>query len=60
MDFQKVYLCFNLLLQHRVGLEIPTIEVRFEHLNVEADVYVGRRALPTMFNFSLNILEVIK
>ncbi|XP_008445146.1 pleiotropic drug resistance protein 1-like [Cucumis melo] len=41
----------------RVGLEIPTIEVRFEHLNVEAEVYVGRRALPTMFNFSLNILE---
>ncbi|XP_022997377.1 pleiotropic drug resistance protein 1-like [Cucurbita maxima] len=41
----------------RVGLEIPTIEVRFEHLNVEAEVYVGRRALPTMFNFSLNIFE---
>lgn len=48
------------IFKHRVGLDIPTIEVRFEHLNVEAGVYVGRRALPTMLNFSLNMLEVIK
>ncbi|XWS16998.1 hypothetical protein CRYUN_Cryun33cG0029800 [Craigia yunnanensis] len=41
----------------RVGLDMPTIEVRFEHLNVEAEAYVGSRALPTMFNFSVNILE---
>ncbi|KAK8660968.1 hypothetical protein V6N13_051872 [Hibiscus sabdariffa] len=41
----------------RVGLDMPTIEVRFEHLNVEAQAYVGSRALPTMFNFSVNILE---
>ncbi|XVE63542.1 hypothetical protein DITRI_Ditri07aG0028300 [Diplodiscus trichospermus] len=41
----------------RVGLDMPTIEVRFEHLNVEAEAYVGSRALPTMFNFSANILE---
>ncbi|KAI9106703.1 hypothetical protein K1719_022231 [Acacia pycnantha] len=41
----------------RVGLEIPTIEVRFEHINVEAEVYVGSRALPTMFNFFVNVLE---
>ncbi|XP_050366553.1 pleiotropic drug resistance protein 1-like [Argentina anserina] len=41
----------------RVGLEFPTIEVRFEHLNVEAEAYVGGRALPTIFNFSANILE---
>ncbi|KAF3447187.1 hypothetical protein FNV43_RR12367 [Rhamnella rubrinervis] len=41
----------------RVGLDIPTIEVRFEHLNVEAEAYVGGRALPTIFNFSVNILE---
>ncbi|KAK7283061.1 hypothetical protein RIF29_12307 [Crotalaria pallida] len=41
----------------RVGLEIPTIEVRFEHLNVEAEAHVGGRALPTNFNFCINLLE---
>ncbi|KAK6119519.1 hypothetical protein DH2020_046741 [Rehmannia glutinosa] len=43
----------------RVGLDLPTIEVRFEHLNVDADAYVGGRALPTVFNFTVNILEGI-
>ncbi|KAJ7966134.1 Pleiotropic drug resistance ABC transporter [Quillaja saponaria] len=42
---------------HRVGLDIPTIEVRFEHLNIEAEAHVGGRALPTMFNFSINMFE---
>ncbi|KAK9027297.1 hypothetical protein V6N11_067135 [Hibiscus sabdariffa] len=41
----------------RVGLEMPTIEVRFEHLNVEAEAYIGSRALPTLFNFSVNFVE---
>ncbi|XP_014502148.1 ABC transporter G family member 39 [Vigna radiata var. radiata] len=41
----------------RVGLEIPTIEVRFEHLNVEAEAHVGSRALPTIFNFCIDLLE---
>ncbi|KAK7817954.1 pleiotropic drug resistance protein 1 [Quercus suber] len=41
----------------RVGLDMPTIEVRFEHLDVEAEAYVGGRALPTIFNFSVNMLE---
>ncbi|KAK4490942.1 hypothetical protein RD792_001662 [Penstemon davidsonii] len=41
----------------RVGLDFPTIEVRFEHLNVDAEAYVGGRALPTVFNFTVNILE---
>ncbi|KAG8643746.1 pleiotropic drug resistance protein 1 [Manihot esculenta] len=41
----------------RVGIEIPTIEVRFEHLNVEADAFVGSRALPSFINFSVNMLE---
>ncbi|WCJ30204.1 ABC transporter G family member 39 [Euphorbia peplus] len=43
----------------RVGLVMPTIEVRFEHLNVDAEAYVGSRALPTIFNFSANLLEGI-
>uniref|UniRef100_A0A7N0U871 ABC transporter domain-containing protein n=1 Tax=Kalanchoe fedtschenkoi TaxID=63787 RepID=A0A7N0U871_KALFE len=41
----------------RVGIDIPTIEVRFDHLSVEAGAYVGGRALPTIFNFIVNILE---
>ncbi|XVF88175.1 hypothetical protein PTKIN_Ptkin19aG0029300 [Pterospermum kingtungense] len=41
----------------RVGIELPTIEVRFEHINVEAEAYEGNRALPTMFNFAVNMFE---
>ncbi|KAE8730781.1 Pleiotropic drug resistance protein 3 [Hibiscus syriacus] len=41
----------------RVGLDMPTIEVQFEHLSVEAEAYVGSRALPTIFNFTANVLE---
>ncbi|KAJ7531928.1 hypothetical protein O6H91_14G065000 [Diphasiastrum complanatum] len=41
----------------QVGIDLPKIEVRFEHLNVNADIYVGRRALPTLTNFTINILE---
>ncbi|KAG7997946.1 hypothetical protein I3843_01G233600 [Carya illinoinensis] len=41
----------------RVGIQLPTIEVRFENLNVEAEAYVGSRALPTFFNFHVNIIE---
>jgi hypothetical protein len=47
-----------LKLKLRVGLDIPTVEVRFEHLNVGAEVYVGSRALPTICNFVVNMLEV--
>ncbi|RQO87901.1 hypothetical protein POPTR_003G057250v4 [Populus trichocarpa] len=42
---------------YRVGIEIPTVEVRFEHLNVETEVYLGSRALPTIFNSFANIVE---
>eukprot|EP00250_Pteridium_aquilinum_P014948 c22298_g1_i1 orf=828-5267(+) len=41
----------------RVGIELPRIEIRFENLNIEADAYVGSRALPTLWNFTLNIIE---
>ncbi|KAG6516766.1 pleiotropic drug resistance protein 2-like [Zingiber officinale] len=43
----------------RVGLELPKIEVRYENISVEADVHVGSRALPTLWNFTMNILEDI-
>ncbi|KAJ8530723.1 hypothetical protein K7X08_023604 [Anisodus acutangulus] len=41
----------------RVGIDFPSIEVRFEHLNIEADAYVGSRALPTFTNFISNFIE---
>ncbi|KAF7145015.1 hypothetical protein RHSIM_Rhsim04G0112800 [Rhododendron simsii] len=41
----------------RVGLNLPTIEVRFKKLSVGAENYVGSRALPTILNFTINMLE---
>lgn len=42
----------------RVGIDLPTIEVRFENLSIEAEARAGTRALPTFTNFIVNILEV--
>lgn len=33
------------------------MEVRFEHLTIEADCYIGSRALPTLLNSAENIAE---
>ncbi|KAI3737603.1 hypothetical protein L2E82_27611 [Cichorium intybus] len=41
----------------RVGIDLPTIEVKFEHLTVEADVNTGSRALPSFINFHIDIFE---
>ncbi|PON89426.1 ABC transporter-like [Trema orientale] len=41
----------------RVGVDLPTVEVRFEHVNVEAEAYVGSRDLPSLINFFSNILK---
>ncbi|XP_022777146.1 pleiotropic drug resistance protein 1-like [Durio zibethinus] len=54
----------SFLLKHRqrldrVGIEIPTLEVRFEHLRVDAEAYIGSRALPSFFSFFINKLESI-
>ncbi|KAF9594978.1 hypothetical protein IFM89_035751 [Coptis chinensis] len=43
----------------RVGISIPKIEVRFEHLSIEGDVYVGNRAIPTLYNSTLNAIEMV-
>jgi hypothetical protein len=37
---------------------MPTIEVRFEHLNAEAEVRVGSSGLPTIVNSVINTVEV--
>ncbi|GJN19304.1 hypothetical protein PR202_gb06566 [Eleusine coracana subsp. coracana] len=36
----------------RVGIDNPTIEVRFENLNIDAEAYVGNRGIPTFTNSS--------
>ncbi|XP_029129133.1 ABC transporter G family member 29 isoform X3 [Cajanus cajan] len=41
----------------KVGIRLPTVEVRYQNLSVEADSYIGSRALPTLPNVSLNIAE---
>ncbi|KAK4492092.1 hypothetical protein RD792_002889 [Penstemon davidsonii] len=41
----------------RVGLEIPKVEVRFENLQITANVQLGSRALPTLVNYSRNMIE---
>ncbi|GMP88566.1 hypothetical protein CsSME_00040508 [Camellia sinensis var. sinensis] len=41
---------------HRVGIEIPKIEVRFSNLSVAGDAYVGSRAHPTLLNSTMNAM----
>ncbi|KAJ3670859.1 hypothetical protein LUZ60_008285 [Juncus effusus] len=43
----------------RVGIDLPTIEVRFENLNIEAEAYVGNRGLPSFFNAIINTIESV-
>jgi len=43
----------------RVGIKLPTIEVRFEDVHIDATCYVGSRALPTLFNTAQIFLEGI-
>lgn len=42
----------------RVGIHASHVEVRFQDLNVETDVFVGSRALPSVSNAFLNYLQV--
>ncbi|KAF9690091.1 hypothetical protein SADUNF_Sadunf01G0159800 [Salix dunnii] len=41
----------------KVGIRLPTIEVRFDHLTIEADCHIGSRALPTLPNAARNMIE---
>lgn len=43
----------------RVGIDVPTIEVRYENLDIQAETYVGNRGLPTILNSAINILEAL-
>jgi hypothetical protein len=42
----------------RVGIELPSIEVRYEGLSIEVDAIVGSSALPTLWNVTANFLQV--
>ncbi|KAF3450693.1 hypothetical protein FNV43_RR06782 [Rhamnella rubrinervis] len=41
----------------RVKMPLPSVEVRFEELGIEANCYVGNRALPTLLNSARNLAE---
>ncbi|KAI3862926.1 hypothetical protein MKX03_011415 [Papaver bracteatum] len=41
----------------RVNVQLPTVEVRYENVTVEAKCYIGNRALPTLLNTARNIVE---
>ncbi|GAA0153723.1 ATP-binding cassette [Lithospermum erythrorhizon] len=43
----------------QAGIEVPSIEVRFENVNISANVQIGSRALPTLINYTRDILEGI-
>ncbi|KAI3671593.1 hypothetical protein L1987_87332 [Smallanthus sonchifolius] len=43
----------------KVGISLPTVEVRFQNLKIEADCYIGDRALPTLPNATRNLLELL-
>lgn len=41
----------------KVGIELPTVEVRFENFTIDAKCHVGGRALPTLWNVVRNFVE---
>lgn len=41
----------------RVGIKLPTVEVRYENLSVEADCQIGNRAIPSLPNVTRNLIE---
>ena len=45
---------------NRVGIDVPTIEVRYENLNIDAEAHVGNRGLPTVLNSTMNMIEVLQ
>lgn len=40
-------------------MSVPSVEVRFENLNVSANIQIGSRALPTLLNYTRDGFEVI-
>ncbi|WVY92651.1 hypothetical protein V8G54_031739 [Vigna mungo] len=42
---------------NKVGLDVPSIEVRYRNLTIGADVQIGSRALPTLINHTRDVFE---
>ncbi|KAL9320039.1 hypothetical protein ACSQ67_011878 [Phaseolus vulgaris] len=42
---------------NKVGLDVPSIEVRYRNLTIGADVQLGSRALPTLINYTRDVFE---
>ncbi|KAK1412286.1 hypothetical protein QVD17_33413 [Tagetes erecta] len=42
----------------RIGITLPTVEVRFENLTVKTNCYVGHRAIPTLTNTVRNLADM--
>lgn len=47
----------HVVIDFRVRIKLPTVEVRFQNLAVEADCHIGTRALPSLPNVARNIAE---
>ncbi|KAK2363926.1 pleiotropic drug resistance protein [Trifolium repens] len=56
IDNEKLLLKFRDRV-NRVGIKMPTIEVRFEHMKIKAEVHIGKRASPTLTNYVLDMVE---
>ncbi|CAN0919518.1 Pleiotropic drug resistance protein 1 [Linum grandiflorum] len=57
-DVQHEHQNFLMRLKHRItraGIEIPSVEVRFEDLRVEVEARRASRALPSLYNFTANL-----
>ena len=48
----------SLVLVCRAGVHLPTVMVKFKDVTVDAEVYKGNRALPTLTNSYRNFVEV--
>lgn len=53
-----LHLSHTLGVQCRVGIAPSTVEVRFQDLHIQAKVFVGARALPSVINSYRNFFEV--
>ncbi|CAH1440211.1 unnamed protein product [Lactuca virosa] len=44
---------------HRVGITLPTVEVRFKNLTMKANCFVGNRSIPTLTNTLRNLADTV-
>lgn len=44
---------------YRVGITLPTVEVRFKNLTMKANCFVGNRSIPTLTNTLRNLTDTV-